>query len=248
MDIQLLEKIGLKEREARVYLALLQRGPSLANPLAKLTHIVRSSIYDYLNILLEKGFVSYFIKNGKKYFQAIPPERIIDKFREEKSNEEEAILNAVSEIKKFQHIYQSETDVEVFEGKEGLKSAFSLVLKEKPAEILVHGSSGISYKVLPFFMEHWHEERVRLGIPMRIIFNDVPEAHERIKKGPPMELMKHKFSSMKNLSLIGTLIFRDNILIHILYPKAPVGIIIKNKDLSEVYRKEFALLWKNAHR
>ena len=37
MDIAQLEKIGLKEKEAKVYIALLKKGESLANSLAKET-------------------------------------------------------------------------------------------------------------------------------------------------------------------------------------------------------------------
>ena len=53
MDISQLEKIGLKEKEAKVYIALLKKGSSLANTLAKETDILRSSIYDYLDINID---------------------------------------------------------------------------------------------------------------------------------------------------------------------------------------------------
>jgi len=84
MDLDFFEKIGLKEKEARVYIALLKYSPSLANQVAKKSGILRSSIYDYLDVLLEKGFATYTIKSGKKFFQATSPEKIIENFEEQK--------------------------------------------------------------------------------------------------------------------------------------------------------------------
>ena len=82
MEISQLEKVGLKEKEAKIYIALLKHGSSLANKLAKETNILRASIYDYLEVLLDKGLITYAIISGKKYFQAVEPEKIIDKFKE----------------------------------------------------------------------------------------------------------------------------------------------------------------------
>ena len=88
MDIHLLENLGLKEKEAKIYITLLKEGPSLANSIAKNTEILRSSIYDYLDTLTEKGFITYTIKSGKKYFQAVNPSKIMDNFSERKEKED----------------------------------------------------------------------------------------------------------------------------------------------------------------
>ena len=88
MDLSSLSKVGLNEKETQIYLALLKEGQVLANNLAKKTNILRSSIYDYLDALVEKGVLSYSIISGKKYFQAVSPEKILDNFKEEKNKEE----------------------------------------------------------------------------------------------------------------------------------------------------------------
>ena len=118
MEISQLEKIGLKEKEAKVYIALLKEGLSLANQLAKNTNILRSSIYDHLNILLDKGFISYVIKSGKKYFQAVDPQKIIEKFNEEKLKEEQILKDLIPQLTKLQYTSGKKSKIEVFEGKE----------------------------------------------------------------------------------------------------------------------------------
>ncbi len=246
MDIAQLEKIGLKEKEAKVYIALLKEGPSLANTIAKKTKILRSSVYDYLYVLLDKGFVSYTITSGKKYFQAINPQKILDSFQERKNMEEEALKQIIPELTSLKNMAEKKANIEVFEGKEGLKSVMSYILKEKPKEILIYGSSGVSYKLLPFFMEHWHKQRIKQKAHLKIIYNDVSESRSRIKKGPSLALAKIRFFPIKDISLTGTIIYNDNVLITMWNPDTPLAISIESKDIAKNYKANFEILWKTS--
>jgi sugar-specific transcriptional regulator TrmB len=246
MEISPLEKIGLKEKEAKIYIALLKHGSSLANKLAKETNILRSSIYDYLDILLDKGFITYSIISGKKYFQAVKPEKIIDKFKEEKEKEETTLKQIIPELSSMMNSAEKKARVEVFEGKEGMKSVMSYILKEKPKEILVYGSSGVSHKVLPFYMEHFHKERVKKKIIMKIIYNSVSESKERIERGPSLKLAEIKFFPIKDISLTGTIVYNNKILITIWNQQTPLAISIESKEISKSYRDNFEFMWKVA--
>lgn len=246
MDINQLEKAGLKEKEAKVYLSSLKEGPSLANHLAKTTEILRSSIYDYLDILLKKGFISYTIISGKKYFQAVDPKKILDNFQEQKEREQEALKQIIPALESIKNSAEKQAKVEVFEGKEGMKSAMSYILKNKPKEVLVYGSSGVSYKSIPFFMENFHRQRVKQKIKMRAIYNDTRETRERLKNGPPLKLASVKISPIKNFSLTGTLIYNDCVLITMWNPESLLAISIKSKEISKDYKDNFEALWKIA--
>lgn len=246
MDLAQLEKIGLKEKEAKVYIALLKEGQSLANRLSKNTNILRSSIYDYLDVLFEKGFISYAIKSGKKYFQAVDPKKILDNFEENKKLEESALKQVIPELSSMMNIAEKKANVEVFEGKEGMKTVMSYILKNKPKEILIYGSSGVGYKLLPYFLEHWHNERIKKKIPVRIIYNDIPESKERIKKGPSLKLAKIRFSSIHSSSLTGTLIYNNFVLITVWSLESPLAILIESKEINKDYRENFEILWKAA--
>lgn len=244
MDLTQLEKIGLKEKEAKIYITLLKEGQSLANQLAKKTEILRSSIYDYLDILLDKGFITYTIKSGKKYFQAVNPQKILDNFEEQKNKEEWALKEIVPELTKLQGITEKKANIEVFEGKEGMKSVLSYILKENPKEILVYGSSGVSHKLLPFFMEHWHKQRIKQKILQKAIYNNVPESKERIKKGPSLKYAEIKFLPIKNVSLTGTIIYNNKVLLTVWDLENPLAISIESKNITQQYKNNFEILWK----
>lgn len=248
MDIAQLEKIGLKEKEAKVYIALLKEGQSLANKLAKNTNILRSSIYDYLDVLLDKGFITYTIISGKKYFQAVDPQKILDSFKEKRNIEEETLKQIIPELTSLKNMTEKKANVEVFEGKEGMKTAMSYALKNKPKEILVYGSSGVSYKLLPFFMEHWHKQRIKQKTFLRAIYNNIEESRERIKKGPSLKMASVKFIPIHNFSLAGTLIFENSVLITLWNLESPLAILIESKDITKEYRDNFEILWKLARK
>ena len=53
-----LQELGLSEKEARVYLALFELGPSVVSGLAKKAGINRSTTYVILETLAKRGLVS----------------------------------------------------------------------------------------------------------------------------------------------------------------------------------------------
>ncbi len=244
MDLTQLEKIGLKEKESKIYLVLLKEGSSLANHLAKKTDILRSSIYDYLDILLERGFVSYTIQSGKKYFQAVDPNKIMETFEEQKEKQKLALNEIIPELVKLQNIPEAKSKLDVFQGKEGMKTAMSYILKDKPVEILTSGSSGVGYKLLPFYLEHWHKERAKNKIKLKIIYNDVPESVERIKNGPSLKCSEIRFAPVNHTSLTGTLIYNNKVLLTIWDLTSPYAILIENDSISQSYKDNFEILWK----
>src|SRR3989344_6992885 len=162
--------------------------------------------------------------------------------KEKKRREEETLKQIIPELSKLQGLAEKKAKVEVFEGKEGMKTVMSYILKEKPKEILIYGSSGVSYKLLPFFMEHWHKERIKLKIPIRIIYNQVQESRERIKKGPSLKLVKIKFFPIKDVSLTGTIIYNNKVLITIWNLEMPLAISIDSKDIAKNYKDNFEIL------
>jgi hypothetical protein len=92
-------------------------------------------------------------------------------------------------------------------------------------------------------MEHWHKQRIKQKIPLRIIYNDVPESKERIKKGQSLELAKIRFFPIKDVSLSGTIIYNDIVLITIWNPESPLAVSIASKDISKNYKGNFEMLW-----
>ena len=95
--LEQLRHLGLSENEAKVYMAMLELGPSVVVEIARKAGTNRPTTYVQIESLKEKGLVSTQIKGKKQYFIAESPEKLellID-------NELKTVENKKGELKTF---------------------------------------------------------------------------------------------------------------------------------------------------
>lgn len=132
MEEELL-RIGLTEGEAKVYLALTRLGSTTVGPVVKDASVAYSNIYDILQRLIDKGVVSFIIKNKTKYFQAVSPKNLmdyLDKKEDEIRQQKETLGKLLPKLEKLQG-RKSFQEAEVFLGKKGLKTAYERLLSDR---------------------------------------------------------------------------------------------------------------------
>lgn len=76
MDVTILKKLGLSEKELTIYLKLLSSGPISVRRLAESVKLNRGSVYEILKNLQEKGLASYYNDTTKQKFVAENPEQL----------------------------------------------------------------------------------------------------------------------------------------------------------------------------
>jgi sugar-specific transcriptional regulator TrmB len=117
-----LQEIGLADKEASVYLSLLQVDNASVLDIAKKTKINRTTIYFVLESLEKKGLVSEIQQGKKTYFAAEPPERLETYIERQKTVLDEhsrRLKDMLPEIKAVQRELGERPVVKYFEGKEG---------------------------------------------------------------------------------------------------------------------------------
>src|SRR3989338_5932704 len=226
-----LKAAGLSDNEIKIYLALLDYGPSLAGVISRKTGMHRRTVYDTTEMLIKKGLVGYILKNNRRLFQASNPERILDALKEK----ENLILPLIVGLKERYSKTKEKEETNFYKGKEGLKTVFEDQLNSK--EVLILGASAKAYEVLQFYF-HWYDKtRKQKKIKVRIIAED-----KRIKRIPLAEI---RYLPEKYASPVAVNIYGEKTAI-ILWAKEPIAIVIKQKEISEGYRNYFELLWKMA--
>ena len=73
-----LKQFGLSENEVKLYVTLLKTGTSTANRLAELSGLKRSTTYDNLYLLINKGIASLSVKDKVQYYEAAEPQKIVN--------------------------------------------------------------------------------------------------------------------------------------------------------------------------
>lgn len=125
-----LRKLGLKENEAKIYLAGLELGPVPLAALAQKAGIARPTAYEIAGVLKTRGLFSETRQNKKRVFMARSPESLLGILRVEKRELEERereFLRTIGALE-ARHFQRSEGMIRHYRGKEGVR-----MLKEKIA-------------------------------------------------------------------------------------------------------------------
>ncbi|MFC2134413.1 TrmB family transcriptional regulator [Bacteroidota bacterium] len=247
MDIKVLEEIGLSKNEIKIYFALLELDQASATPIVKKSGIPNSKVYPTLEKLIQKGLVSFVVKNRVKYFQASEPENFLDLLEKKEvqiNQQKETIKALIPEIKKRRETNSEKQEATVYEGIKGVKAAFD--------EILSNLESGNKYYVftlgnelekveLKSFFRNFHAKRVRKNITVNFIANTslkkVFQEHHDYKK------MSIKYSDQTFPS--GIFIFANKVMT-VVWCKKPTAFVITSKNNYDRYKEFFEESWKNA--
>jgi len=231
MNTEILKKIGLSDQEIKIYLALLKLRTSTATKIASETNIDRATTYRFLNSLIEKGFVSYVITNNVKYFNAAHPNKLIEDLKE-KLEQTKVIL---PELESLINSKNEETTLELFKGKEGLKTIMKDILKENKPYTFI-GEVERFFTELPFYIEQWLMSIEKQKLKGRLICNE--NAKFKTAKTETYRLISNDF-----ISRISTWTYGNKTSLFI-WSNPPYGIIINNKDVTDSNLSLFEFFWK----
>ena len=232
---EILENIGLSNGETKVYLALLKLGSSPVNKIKLETKLHRTTIYDFLDKLLNKGLVNYVIQNGVNYYQATEPEKLVNYVKDMETQ----IKTILPKLESLKNKNKEEVTVEVYRGKEGFKTILNDMLKTK---------SDVSWlgvdesKFTKTFSETIIKQHIRrqkeLKIKERLITN------EETKITFESNIATYRYISGIPFDPTPTAIYADRVMNLIWEPLTII--LMKNKDLADSYKKYFEQLWKIA--
>ena len=162
-----LRELGLSDKEARVYLALLPRQDVGSSKLIRATGLHGQFVYDALAKLEEQGLAKHAIQNGRKKFSANPPERILSLLKEKE-------LMATSVVRQLteQFAGKFEQSFEVFQGENAVVAHEFQLLENTPegGRIDVIGVGGDAYiKMLGESFDEYEKRRRARNIGVRYL-------------------------------------------------------------------------------
>jgi len=245
MRAKLLESLGLTGTEAEIYMLLLRLGNTHVTPIIKKAGLHRATVYDVLDRLIEKGLVSYVVKHNRRYYEAANPERfdVILNERQKKLEEQKELLKELKpELLGLKKLSKEKQEAEIYQGKEGLKTVFEEVLRQKEIFYAL-GAQGNFQKYIPEYQKRWHNELAKRKILCRMIYSE--SARKLRTKISPLAYAQVRFMKDMFDGPSTTHFYGDTILI-VTWGEQPLVIKIMNKDLARNYRRFFEEMWKLA--
>ncbi|MFH0713527.1 MAG: helix-turn-helix domain-containing protein [Candidatus Micrarchaeota archaeon] len=229
-------KLGLKEKEARTYLALLRLGEAGASSISKISGIHPRSTYDALESLVSKGLATFAERDGTRVFSPCNLDSLVSWVEERKSVALELLPLLEAQLKKHEAPL-----VRVFRGKDGMRAVWEDLLKQKQ-DLYFYGGMMQGFR---FHMKHytqiWNKQREKLQIPVKMLFIDVPGVRTALKglKFWSSKPLPKKFYSSVPWWLYG------NKMVLVFWSEDPLAISIESPELAKTYRHFFNAMWKN---
>lgn len=125
--------LGLSSTETSTYLASLQLGPTSVQEIAKKARLSRTTAYEAIATLQERGLISTYQHGKKKFFTAEDPERAMAHFRSKVADfqsQVEAFGRLLPELKMMTG--GERPAVRFLEGREALFSLFNDMAQVQP--------------------------------------------------------------------------------------------------------------------
>lgn len=229
----MLKKVGMNENNIKIYLFLLKSGVSTAPEISKSTGIDKATVYRSLDNLGKQGYVSEVVVKNIKRFNAAPPNKLIDKVDEIR----EELGKVVPELVKLTTIQRTTAQVELYQGKEGIKTIMQDIFNEgKPYYIIGHAET--FFDEVPIYCDIWINRIEKKKVKGKLL---CPK-EENFKTAKTEEL---RYLPKELTSLISTWIYGDKTAQFIMTRPVYV-VLIKNKEVAESNKKMFEYVWKLA--
>ena len=234
---------GLTANESKVYYSLLKLGQSSVTEIMKRSGVYRSNVYDTLEKLMTKGLIASVVRSGRKEFTAANPAQLY-KILDEKKKEIDEIM---PELKAEYEERKVVNEVRHFKGQEGIKAVLREINEE--AHYDAFGISSNLAKVVPYYFNHWIQERIDKKLTARMI-----KAKGDLLRTPQVygvkvyqQLFEVREIPEEYFSRTATWILKEKVCIVLESIETPLAIIIHNKSIRDGYYSQFMHMWNNAN-
>ncbi|MFA6257115.1 MAG: helix-turn-helix domain-containing protein [Candidatus Paceibacterota bacterium] len=243
---QVLRAMGFSDKEASVYLATLALGRGTASKIARAAHIHRTTVYEILGVLFDKGLVTLSGKEPKQEYVAESPDNLkvllVGQIKKKNQELREAETILIPQLKAI-HNFGNRPKVMFYEGEEGMEKVYEDTLTSNEP-IRAYASVGDMHRGLPGYFPKYYERRASAGISIRAIVPNTEEGCER-KKFDKEEMRETALVPKENFIFSPEInIYDDKVMIASWREK--LGIIIESSEIADAMKKIYELAWAEA--
>lgn len=248
--ISILEKLGLSEKEAKVYLATLELAKDTAQNIARKANVNRPTAYFVLEKLMDLGLVSTLEEGKKTLFVAEDPKELKNVLAREKQDLEQREKELSETMNQFTALYNAKQDkprVRYFEGADGLEAMDRYGRENiRGTEFLSISPIDLVEKMFPERRKTSLGERVKLGIKARTIYTH--EGGEITGFQNKKELRDGVFIERNKFPINATVTIYPEWGVKLYYydEARPYGVVIEDKGIAKNMAIIFELTWLGA--
>jgi len=240
MLIKDLQKAGLTDKEAKVYLTALELGQANIARLSQKSKVKRSTVYLAVEALKENGLLSVVKKKNKTYFYAEDPRKL----EKDLENKKEALNKAMPEILALANFLDRKPKVKYFEGKSALQEVFKDMLNYPNQEILTWFPNYHYNLEDDFLFNYFIPNRIKNKIWVRAIAPNTKINLKHREDGKTQNRRVRIVPQEKFKMEIEIDIYGKN-KIGIISHKEEFGMIMESRGVHDGLKSIFEIMWDN---
>lgn len=248
MFTKIFQELGLSTTTQRVFVDIIDKGPSTARQLAERLNLPRPSVYDHLKILIKKGLVTERQEENKKIFN-------IDNIKNIKDLLDEKIKKLEQEKKEFEQSIPSllkkvsfiEPQIKFYSGREGVKQVMNSIMLNDDIETILMWPMSEMMKVLgPEYLEEINIKRVKRNISIRAIWPQDKKLDTR--KYPYLSADQEHLRELRiapsNITWdMGYWSYGDKVAF-LSSEKEGFGFVVHSQDFANLIKVQFNAIWQ----
>jgi len=252
--MELIKKIGLEESESKVYLALLELGPSTVSEITARAGITRTLGYHVLQNLNNFGLVNMVSGKGAKIIYAAEhPSHLAQHIKNKKDSWESQLKNLEGTLPALVSLFKvaDKPTVRYAQGVAGIKSIYSETLESKFEILSIMDIEGWDVPEFRQWGQEYNKARSVKQIHERILMLDTRSARAWMRdyRGS-WKYTNYRWIKPEQLPGIIDLggeinIYENKVMMALTKKPNRMGILIESTALSNLLRGMFELAWKH---
>lgn len=244
--------IGLNEKQARLYLFVLEHGAQTATELAKALGEQRTNIYLLAEELEQKRLLERDETKPVVHFVASSPvrvQRLLQQEQKRLADQAAQLRKAMPELLGLHQLASPKSGIAYFEGLKGYAAALDDQIRPNHREVCVFGATILdelrpdAWKVLIDKLQ----KRGRAGIKTRIIFEEALRESTTLSTNHSPVLkrtMKARFWGESPYE--GEIAVYGNTVVLTSYDEKLVSLVVRNKQIAATFQAVFDTAWEHA--
>jgi sugar-specific transcriptional regulator TrmB len=240
-----LQDLGLNEKEAIIYIALLQVDTASVVSLAKKTSINRSTTYTVLDSLAKKGLVSEIQIGKKTHYQAEKPERLetyVEKRKIILEEQSKRLKDIIPMLKTVTRESGERPVVKYFEGRDGIVSSteeFFAGEEKNDLAYFFYPNDLMDEALTEAEKKYFHTIRNDKNIKAKVLYTRKGGDLASDAMGERLRIDEKAYPITCDIA-----IYKDKVRMNTM-GKSFSGIFIRSKDIADTLRSIFNLAYDN---
>jgi sugar-specific transcriptional regulator TrmB len=249
---KVLEKLGLSEKEAKVYLAALELGSATVQQIAEKAKVLRPTTYLILEAMLKKGLMTSTEKGKKTLFSAEPPaqlERYLDHQVRGLEDVRTDLRSVLPDMEALFNLTGERPKVRFYDGIEGLDSSEDDLYRELQSSDHMYCFTPLDdeERAFPDTREAQPVKRLEKGVWAHVIYTreagPLPGAVSKKEKREARFLPKDKFPFRSLVTIVpGKRVQIAS------YSDRYFGVLIEDAEVANTFYVIWNLAWEAAEK